>query len=61
MAAKETAVSSRRPRLSLGWIKRREQFARLAQSWRYPSQPAARPTDEPGILWDPFRDNQPPT
>lgn len=53
-------MSSRRPRLSLGWIKRREQFARLAQSWRNPSQPAARPTDEPGILWDPFRDDQPP-
>jgi hypothetical protein len=43
------------------WIKRREQFARLARSRRDPGKPPTGPTDEPGVLWDPFRDSPPPS
>jgi hypothetical protein len=47
---------SRRPRPYFGRLSRSEEPRKLAPRQRNACEPLIKPRDEPGILWDAFRD-----
>ncbi len=52
------STMSRRPHPYFGRINRGEEVRKLEPGQRNACEPLAKPRDEPGILWDAFRDEK---
>jgi hypothetical protein len=50
----------RRPHPYFGRINRREEPRKLEPGQRVACEPLIKPTEEPGVLWAPFRDRKTP-
>lgn len=51
---------SRRAHPYFGRLNRREVPRKLEPGQRNACEPLVKPADEPGVLWEPFRDKGPP-
>ena len=51
----------RRSHPYFGRLNRREILRKLEPGQRNACEPLVKPTEVPGILWDPFRDGEPQT
>jgi len=51
---------SRRPHPYFGRLNRREVLKKLEPGQRSASEPLVKPRDEPGVLWESFRDEKSP-